>query len=209
MDSYLSLIDELVKEGVLYTKEIIEAFRFVHRKFFLPDGIGQNAGVNAPLPLGYGQTISQPYTVAFMLELLCPEKGQKIMDIGYGSGWTSALLAHIVGDAGKVYAIEIVPELAEFGKTNIAKFGFLQKGIVQTFCQDGSQGLADYAPFDRIIAAASASDLPDAWLTQLASGGRLVAPVGQSIFLVEQKGPGRIEKTEFSGFLFVPLLRTK
>ncbi|MBI3335482.1 MAG: protein-L-isoaspartate O-methyltransferase, partial [Candidatus Portnoybacteria bacterium] len=101
-DAYLSLVDRLVDERVLRTPQIIEAFYKIHRSKFLPEGLEGQEGVDAPLPIGYSQTISQPYTVAFMFELLQPQKGQTVMDIGYGSGWTSVLLASIVGQKGKV-----------------------------------------------------------------------------------------------------------
>lgn len=207
MDSYLALISRLVDEGVLRTPRIIKAFEKIHRKHFLPHSSRGQEGIDAPLPIGYGQTISQPYTVAFMLELLQPQKGQKIMDIGYGSGWTSALLAHIVGAKGHVFAIEIVPALFAFGKANIAKFNFIKKGRVSVFCRDGSKGLFKFAPFDRIIAAAFAKELPEAWASQLAEDGRLVVPLKESIWLMK-KQKGEIGKKEYPGFLFVPLVHS-
>ncbi|MBI3335551.1 MAG: hypothetical protein HY001_03575, partial [Candidatus Portnoybacteria bacterium] len=105
----------------------------------------------------------------------------------------------------KVYAIEIIPELCAFGKANIAKFNFAKKGTVKTFCQDGSQGLPEYAPFDRILVSASASELPQELISQLAESGKLAAPIGQSIWLYIKKGR-RVEKKEYPGFLFVPLI---
>jgi len=115
------LIDSLIEDGWLKTPRIIEAFRKIKRADFMSDDIKNLAELNEALPIGYGQTISQPLTVAFMLEQLQPEPCQKILDIGSGSGWTSALLAHIVGLEGKVIAIEIIPKLKEFGKRNTAK----------------------------------------------------------------------------------------
>lgn len=223
MDSYQTLIEHLIEEGVLRTKRIIEAFRKIHRRDFLPPSLQGQEGIDAPLPLGYGQTISQPYTVAFMFELLQPQKGHKVMDIGYGSGWTTALLAYIVSQEvdskektknsklrkkGQVYAVEIVPELCKLGRANIKKYDFIKEGIMKTFCQDGSKGLPTYAPFDRIIAAASSATLPPAWLSQLSVDGRLEAPIGESIFLYKRT-PAGIEKKEFPGFLFVPLISKK
>lgn len=204
MDTYLALVDDLVEQNVLKTKRIIDAFYAIHRKAFLPASLKGQEGIDAPLPIGRGQTISQPYTVAFMLELLSPEPGQKVMDVGYGSGWTSVLLAHIVGPKGKVYALEIVPQICTFGKDNIAKFNFIKKGIVKAFCQDGSKGLPKYQPFDRIVAAASAKKVPQAWVEQLADGGKLVAPIGESIWCFEKEG-SEVRGSEYPGFLFVPL----
>ncbi len=204
MDSYRALVDDLVEQNVLKTKRIIDAFCAINREAFLPSSLEGQAGIDAPLPIGHKQTISQPYTVAFMLELLSPEPGQKIMDVGYGSGWTSALLAHIIGIKGKVYSIEIIPDLCVIGNENIAKFNFIKKGIVKTFCQDGSKGLPEYAPFSRILAGASAEKLPHEWIDQLADEGKLVAPIGQSIWCFRKKGR-EVRKSEYPGFLFVPL----
>jgi len=172
-----SLINQLIKEGYLKTPEIIEAFRKIKRADFAPDYLLKEKGedfiaeYNAPLPIGYEQTISQPLTVAFMLELLQPKAGDRILDIGSGSGWQTALLAQIVADlrgpdlgasllkafrseAPKIFAIERIPELKEFGEKNAAKYNFIEKGIAQFFCQDGSLGLPEQAPFDKIIATA-------------------------------------------------------
>lgn len=204
MDPYYALIEDLAEEGVLHTKATIDAFYAIHRKEFLPSSLERQAGIDAPLSIGYNQTISQPYTVAFMLELLKPERGQKIMDVGYGSGWTSALLAHIVGRKGKVYSIEIIPELCAMGKANIAKFNFIKRGIVKTFCQDGSRGLASHAPFERILVSAQASKIPQPWIDQLAKGGRLVAPIGESVWCFEKKDK-EVKGKEYPGFRFVPL----
>ena len=111
----MALIDSLIKEGWLKTPRIIKAFREVKRVDFLPKEIKDLAELNEALSIGYGQTISQPLVVAFMLELLQPQPGDKILDVGSGSGWTTALLAQIVGQKGKVIAIDIIPELVEFG----------------------------------------------------------------------------------------------
>ncbi len=136
----MSLIDDLIKEGWLKTPEIIDAFRKIKRADFLPDDIKYLADVNEAFPIGFGQTISQPLTVAFMLELLQPKAGDKILDVGAGSGWTTALLAYCVSQKGRVIAVEIVPELAEFGRNNVAKYNFIETGIVEYVCGDGSKG---------------------------------------------------------------------
>ena len=159
----MALIDDLIREGRLKTQNIIEAFRKIKRVDFLPQDMKNLAELNEALPIGFGQTISQPLVVAFMLELLEPKKGEKILDIGSGSGWTTALLAEIVGKQGKVIAIDIIPELVEFGKQNVAKYNFIKEGRVEFICVDGSKGYQKEAPYDKILASATASKLPKAW----------------------------------------------
>jgi len=211
------LINKLIKEGYLRTPLIIEAFKKIRREDFVPEGFRNEADINAPLPIGYGQTISQPLTVAFMLELLQPEPGEKILDIGAGSGWQAAMLAYCVGDKGKIFAIERIPELVEFGKKNVAKYNYIEKGIVEFICGDGSKK-ATFDPIrdeisngvNKIIAAASTKEIPQIWKEQLKIGGRLVTPVQSSIWLLIKNPPtgGRekFNEKEFPGFAFVPLI---
>ena len=206
-DNPMSLIDSLIKEGWLKTPRIIEAFKRIKRIDFLPDEIKNLAELNEALSIGFGQTISQPLVVAFMIEKLEPKPGDKILDIGSGSGWTTALLSEIVGDKGKVIAIELVPELAEFGKQNIAKYDFVEKGIAQFICGDGSKGYKKEAPFDKILCSAAIQDkFPKIWRKQLKIEGRIVTPIGSSIWLLVKKSEAEFEKIEFPGFAFVPLV---
>ena len=202
----MALIDDLIREGRLKTQNIIEAFRKIKRVDFLPQDMKNLAELNEALPIGFGQTISQPLVVAFMLELLEPKKGEKILDIGSGSGWTTALLAEIVGKQGKVIAIDIIPELVEFGKQNVAKYNFIKEGRVEFICVDGSKGYQKEAPYDKILASATASKLPKAWKEQLKIGGRIVTPIDSSIWLFVKKTKDRFEETEYPGFAFVPLV---
>ena len=200
------LINQLIKEEYLKTPLIIEAFRKIKREDFVAAELKDEADINAPLPIGYGQTISQPLTVAFMLELLQPRAGEKILDIGSGSGWQSALLAYCVGEKGKVFAIERIQELVEFGKKNISKYNYIEKRIVEFICGDGSRGLKEQAPFDKIVVAASAEKTPKALKEQLKINGRLVIPVQSSIWLLIKKSDNEFEEKEFPGFAFVPLI---
>jgi protein-L-isoaspartate(D-aspartate) O-methyltransferase len=203
----MNLIESLIEEGWLKTPRIIEAFRKIKRVDFLPENLKDLAELNEALPIGYGQTISQPLVVAFMLELLDPQPGEKILDIGSGSGWTTALLAEIVSQKGKVIGIEIVPELADFGKSNVEKYNFVEKGIVEIFCSDGSKGFAKEAPFDKILCSASVQkEVPKAWKEQLKVGGKIVTPIGTSIWLFVKKSENEFEETEYPGFVFVPLI---
>jgi protein-L-isoaspartate(D-aspartate) O-methyltransferase len=200
------LINQLVKDGYLKTSLIVEAFKKIRREDFVTEDLKDEADINAPLSIGYGQTISQPLTVAFMLELLQPQPGEKILDIGAGSGWQVAMLAYCVGKKGRIFAIEIIPELAEFGKKNIAKYNFIENGIVEVICGDGSRGLEKEALFDKIIAAASATREPEELKKQLKIGGRLVIPIEESIWLFVRRDSDNFEKQEFPGFAFVPLI---
>jgi protein-L-isoaspartate(D-aspartate) O-methyltransferase len=199
------LANYLKERGVLRTKEIIDAFLKIDRKDFVKEEYIDQAYFDTPLPTLMGQTISQPYVVAFMLELIQPQKGQKILDIGFGSGWTTSLLAEIVGENGKVYGIEVVPEVFEFGKKNIEKYNFLQKGIVEVFLMDGSKGFLEKAPFDRILVSAASKKIPEEMILQLKDGGILVIPDFEGIWKVK-KINGKIEKEYHYGFIFVPLV---
>jgi len=200
------LISSLIRDGYLKTPRIINAFKKIDRINFVPINLRREAYVNAPLPLGYGQTISQPLTVAFMLELLQPKAGDIILDVGSGSGWQAALLAEIVGEKGKIYAIEIIEQLVRSGRENADKYGFVSDGRIEFLHGEGSEGLAEKSPFDKIIAAASSRSLPGAWLEQVKVGGRIVCPIKTSIFLLVKKADKEFEEFEHPGFAFVPLV---
>ncbi|HCC59964.1 MAG: protein-L-isoaspartate O-methyltransferase [Candidatus Staskawiczbacteria bacterium RIFOXYC1_FULL_37_43] len=204
------LIDELVEGGWLKTPEIINAFKKIKRKDFIPEDAKsaswRMAELNQALPIGFGQTISQPLTVAFMLEILQPKRGDKILDVGAGSGWTSALLAEIAGKKGGVIAIEIIPELFEFGKNNTGKYGFVKKGTVEFILGNGAKGYEKEAPYDKILVSASAKRPPEILKKQLKINGRLVCPVENSIWLFIKKSKNEFEQKEYKGFVFVPLV---
>lgn len=204
-----NLIQQLVIEGYLKTPRIIDAFRNVRRKDFLPEEMRDQAHLNIPLPIRFGQTISQPLTVAFMLELLQPQEGDVILDVGTGSGWQAALLADIVGKKGKVFGVERIPQLARFAKNNLAPYGFSQLHVIYG---DGTHGLEEHAPYDKIIVAAAGKEIPHALIAQLKNSGRLVMPVGewdQSMVLLSKDSKGKINREEHQGFQFVPLIEGK
>ncbi len=205
------LVQEIIDSGYLKSPHIIEAFFAIDRKNFVVSKYKDDTYSNIPLPIGFGQTISQPLTVAFILELLQPQAGEKILDIGAGSGWTSALLGYIVSQKpeGKVIAIERIPELKEFGERNVAKYNFIKKGIVEFICADGSKGYEKEVLFDKILCSAAVSEVPKDWLKQLKTGGRIVTPLNGEVQLWIKKAENEFDIKRFQGFTFVPLITDK
>ena len=204
-----NLIQEIIDSGYLKSSHIIDAFFAIDRKDFVVSEYQDETYSNIPLPIGFGQTISQPLTVAFILELLQPKSGEKILDIGAGSGWTSALLAYFVGQKskkGKVIAIERIAELKEFGEKNVTKYNFIEKGVVEFICADGSKGYEKRSPFDKILCSATVSEVPKDWLKQLKTGGRIVTPLDGEVQLWIKKGENEFDIKRFQGFTFVPLI---
>ncbi len=220
------LLKELTRDGYLKSENVKAAFSAIDRKDFVAPGFEAEAYLNVPLPIGFGQTISQPLTVVFMLELLDLKPGQKILEIGSGSGWQTAMLAYLVSkprtdadftqinaennqekSAGRVIAIERIPELLRMGERNVSKYNYVSKGTVKFVEGDGSNGYAADAPYDRIIGAASADKLPEAWREQLAVGGRIVTPIRQSVIAFDKLSEKEFKETEYPGFIFVPLVK--
>jgi len=202
-----SLVEELISHGYLKSKRIIKAFQKIDRKEFVLKEYQSQAYLDTPLPIGYGQTISQPLVVAFMLELLQVKPGNKVLDIGAGSGWVTALLASLVGEKGRVIAIERIFELVKMATNNVSKFNFIEKGIVKIVSGDGSKGYISESPFDRIICGADARVIPESWKNQLEVGGRLVTPSRDSIVVLDKVAKDKFEQRSFWGFSFVPLIQ--
>ncbi len=193
--------DEFVKylqeNGVAIKPEVAEAFRAINRADFMEAG-DPEADLAFPIPAG--QTISQPYTVAFMLDKLDVREGMRVLDVGSGSGWTTAMLAHITGNKGKVIGIEIEDELVEFGSKNLKKYDFTHAKIEKA--KKGIYGKPDEAPYDRILVSAAAmNDVPSNLKEQLAEGGIIVIPVDDKIERISDEG-----EEIWHGFAFVPLI---
>ena len=201
-----NLIKELIDTGWLKTPQIIEAFSQIKREDFVLEEEKDWAYINDALSIGYNQTISQPLVVALMIELLSPQPGEKILDIGTGSGWTTALLAYLVKPKGRVIAIDIIPELVEFGEKNVGKYNFVKKGIVQFVCADGKLGYEKEVPYDKILVSASVFEVPEELFKQLKIGGKMVLPLEESIILINKTSQSDYTKQEFPGFVFVPLV---
>lgn len=188
--------------GALKTERIIEAFEKIDRSLFVPERYAGYVYEDRPLPIGSDQTISQPTTVAIMLELLQPKRGDRILDIGSGSGWTTALLGHIVGEKGEVIGLERQKTLVELGRRNIEPFGFTHVRIEQANDVLGLPG----ERFDAILVSASAPQIPEQLFVQLNPGGVLVIPVRNSIFRFTKLSETEIGQEEYPGFIFVPLI---
>ena len=202
MITYNDLINHLIMSKALYSTNIIEAFKNTDRINFVANKNIPNVYGDYPLEIGYYQTISQPSTVAMMMEMLEPKKGDKVLDIGSGSGWTTAILANIVGVSGSVIGIERVEQLVEFGNRNLKKFKFKNAKIIQA----GDKLGIPNETFDRILVSAAAENFPYELIKQLKTNGKLVIPVQNSIFEITKKEDGMIEEIEHYGFRFVPLI---
>jgi len=182
---------------------INKAFQEVKRSNFLLKSEKSLADIDSALYIGYGQTISQPTTVRMMLEWLDAQPGDKVLDVGSGSGWSTALLANIVGSKGTVYAVERVPELVEFGKSNCQEAGITNAEFHKA---GGTFGLPEHAPFDRILVSADASKLPDELMDQLNGGGKMVIPVNDVIYEVTKLSKTKNDIKKHPYFIFVPLI---
>ena len=178
------------------------AFAALPREGFLPSARAADASYDGPIDIGRGQTNSQPRTVEAMLRLLEVGPGQRVLDVGSGSGWTTALLAHLTGSDGRVIGVELEPELVEFGAANLASAGMPWAEIRQA--AQGVLGLPDEAPFDRILVSAEPTRLPDELVAQVADGGRMVIPVTGTMLLVVRRGDD-VEVTRHGSYRFVPL----
>lgn len=198
------LTQNLIVADSLRTPEIIDAWRKIDRADFVPSDKKVNAYENRPLPIGFGQTISQPQVVALMLELLQPKCGEKILDVGSGSGWQSALLAEIVGETGEVTSVERIPEIFTFGKNNLEKYHF---NNIKSVVGDGTLPMKPTGYYDKTIVAAAGESVPEVLKSELKVGGILIMPIEESIFVLTKIDAEHFSTKELPRFLFVPLIR--
>ncbi|WP_435746174.1 protein-L-isoaspartate O-methyltransferase family protein [Nocardioides sp. SYSU DS0663] len=182
---------------------VAAAFAATPRADFLPDTVRDHAAHDGPLAIGHGQTNSQPRTVETMLRLLEVRPGHRVLDVGTGSGWTTALLAHLTGPGGSVVGTEIVPELVEMGRTHLARCARPWASI--TRADPEVPGDPGRAPYDRVLVSAGASELPEALVAQLADGGRMVIPVAGQMLVVDRRGEEVVVRRE-GHYRFVPLV---
>ena len=197
------MVEQQIAPRDIHDEAVLEAMRSVPRHRFVPEDVRTLAYADHPLPIGYGQTISQPFIVALMTQSLQPYPGQKVLEIGTGSGYQAAVLAEIDID---VYTVEIIPELAERAAATLDSTGYPN---VHKLNADGYFGWEEFAPYDAILVTAAPDHLPQALASQLAEGGRLVIPIGpvgflQTLWLFEKTG-GELQATNLGGVTFVPL----
>lgn len=199
------LVEELRSKGIT-NKEVLDAINKVPRHLFMDSGFVHFAYKDKAFPIASNQTISQPYTVAFQSEILHITPGEKVLEIGTGSGYQSAVLIEL---GAKVFTIERHKNLSLGAQTLLPRLGYRP----QFFYGDGFEGLPTYAPFDKIIVTAGASQMPQKLIKQLKPGGKMIIPIGdaenQVMYLVEKNNDGTIETSEHGSFLFVPMLKGK
>jgi protein-L-isoaspartate(D-aspartate) O-methyltransferase len=181
---------------------VAEAFAAMPREWFLPKAERRSAGFDGPLPIGHGQTNSQPTTVEAMLRLLDVQQGQKVLDVGCGSGWTTALLAHLTGPTGRVLGVELEPDLVAFGTDNLDRADVPWAGIHEA--TPGVLGIPGAAPYHRILVSAMAHHLPEELVAQLHSGAVMVVPVDGTMLRVSCSMRG-VSVTRHGSYRFVPL----
>ncbi len=206
-DRYKDLRKKMVEEQIIARgikdKRIIEAFLSIPREAFVPSAVKDQAYKDYPLPIGYNQTISQPYMVALMTELISPQEGEKVLEIGTGSGYQSAVLAYLKCN---VFSIERIPELAKKAKAVLEELGFK----VNIRVGDGTIGWEENAPYDKIIVTAAAEKIPTPLISQLKERGKMVIPVGdiysQQLILIDKRDDGKIVKHDVGSCIFVPLV---
>ncbi|MFN0100689.1 MAG: protein-L-isoaspartate(D-aspartate) O-methyltransferase [Bryobacteraceae bacterium] len=200
----LNMVKEQIESRSVKNPAVLAAMRAVPRELFVPEGVRSQAYEDHPLPIGFDQTISQPYIVGLMTELLGPEKHHRVLEIGTGSGYQAAVLSALVDS---IYSIEIVPELARSSAATLSALGFHNVTVREG---DGYRGWPERAPFDRIILTAAPPEIPAVLLDELKPGGRLVAPVGvgvQDLVVVDKSASGKTTSRSVIPVRFVPMRR--
>jgi protein-L-isoaspartate(D-aspartate) O-methyltransferase len=199
------MVETQIRARGITNEAVLAAMRAVPRGRFVPEDVRSSAFDDTPLPIGYGQTISQPFIVAYMTEAIEPVRSNRVLEIGTGSGYQAAVLAEI---GCEVFSIEIVPELAERARATLSELGYTRVHVRRG---DGYLGWPDQAPFDKIIVTAAPPEMPQALIDQLAVGGILIAPVGRDFqtMTIVRKTPAGTTKTETIPVRFVPMIKRR
>ena len=200
------MVDEQIAARGVRNRAVLDAMRAVPRHEFVPETYRNSAYADTPLPIGLDQTISQPYIVALMTELVEPKPEHRILEVGTGSGYQAAVISRIVKE---VYSIEIIPQLAQSGSERLKRLGYANIAVREG---DGYQGWPDRAPFDGILVTAGATEVPKPLIDQLKPGGRMIIPVGatsgsQVLKVIEKRTDGSIRTEDVIPVRFVPLRR--
>ncbi|AKB84176.1 protein-L-isoaspartate O-methyltransferase [Methanococcoides methylutens] len=198
------LINSLKYNGIC--DKVLDAMMRVPRHLFVPDDYQETAYMDMPLPIGHNQTISAPHMVAIMCDLLEISEGMKILEVGSGSGYNAAVMAELVGEKGHIYTVERIPELAHFAEKNLKKAGYRNVTVVQ---DDGSCGLEEHEPYERISVTSAAPEVPRPLIDQLSTEGIMAIPVGngeQQLVVVRKDSKGNVSYEAWGGVIFVPLI---
>jgi protein-L-isoaspartate(D-aspartate) O-methyltransferase len=200
------MVTEQIEGRGIHNPDVLRIMRAIPRHVFMPADVQSQAYEDYPVPIGYGATISQPYIVALMTELLAPSKTYRVLEIGTGSGYQASILG---GLAAEVYTIEIVPELAQSAAKRLRDLAYTNISVRQG---DGYKGWPEQAPFNGIIIAAAPPEIPSALIAQLAPNGRLVAPVGraaaQELIVLDKRSDGMIKRRSVCPVRFVPMKKS-
>jgi protein-L-isoaspartate(D-aspartate) O-methyltransferase len=201
LESRMGMVKDQIEIRGVKDPKVLKVMREVPRHIFVPKQYQDQAYNDHPLSIGFGQTISQPYIVAYMTEQLGLKGGEKVLEIGTGSGYQAAVLARI---ADSVFSIEIVCELEEMAARTLKKAGYTN---VYTKCADGYKGWPEHAPFDAVILTAAPAKIPEPLIEQLKVGGRLIAPIGEYIqdLILVTKTPEGVKEEKLIGVRFVPM----
>lgn len=201
-----AMVQRLEGQGIVHSPRVVEAMRRVPRHLFVPRSLRESAYYDTPLSIGAGQTISAPHMVGMMLEALDLREGQRVLEVGGGSGYHAALVGEVVAPTGRVYALERIASLARRARKNLEATGLGEH--VEVVVGDGSLGLEAHAPYDRVFVTCGAPGIPPPLAAQTAEGGKLLIPVGsryyQDLILAEKRG-GKVRQKSLGGCVFVPL----
>jgi len=198
------MVKEQIERRGVTDKAVLEAMKKVERHLFVPEDLKNAAYTDSPLPIGYRQTISQPYIVAFMTQAISPAPDDRVLEIGTGSGYQAAVLAELVKE---VYTIEILEPLAESARALLEDIGYQN---IRVKCGDGYKGWKEYAPFDAIVITAAPPSMPEELISQLKTGGRMIVPVGQfhqELYLITKTETG-LERKALLPVVFVPMVNS-